>query len=76
MKRSLQGAVFSVVLSGIAGISPSLSASILANSAPILLSQNVNFKPPDVTAPDNRIKPTKAGLDRVHLIFANIFVEI
>ncbi len=63
MKRSLHSAVFLVVSSGIAGSFPSLSVPMLANSAPIMLSQNVNFKPPDVTAPDNRIKPTKAGLD-------------
>lgn len=61
MKRFLHHAVFSVALSGIAGIFPSLPAPMLASSAPIMLSQNVNFKPPDVMAPDNRGMPTPAG---------------
>jgi hypothetical protein len=53
MKRFLHCAVFSAALS-VAAILPSLSA-------PILLSQNVNFKPPDVTAPDNRQGATHRG---------------
>ncbi|MEG4911819.1 DUF928 domain-containing protein [Microcoleus sp. B7-D4] len=62
MKRFLHDAVFSLALSGIAGIFPSFSAPMLANSAPILLSQNVNFKHPDFGAPDNRKKGTPAGV--------------
>jgi len=66
MKRFLHCAVFSAALS-VAAILPSLSAPRQANSAPILLSQNVNFKPPDVTAPDNRQAGTHRGSCRPEL---------
>ena len=39
----------------------SLLTPMQAVPAPILLSQNVNFKPPDVTAPDNRQGATHRG---------------
>jgi hypothetical protein len=39
----------------------SLLTPMQAVPAPILLSQNVNFKPPDVTAPDNRQPATHRG---------------
>jgi len=42
---------------------PSLFAPMQAVPAPILLSQNVNFKPPDVTAPDNRQGATHRGCE-------------
>jgi hypothetical protein len=40
---------------------PSLLLPMQAVPSPILLSQNVNFKPPDVTAPDNRQGGTHRG---------------
>ncbi|NQE32539.1 hypothetical protein E5S67_00255 [Microcoleus sp. IPMA8] len=40
---------------------PSLVSPMQAVPAPILLSQNVNFQPPDVTAPDNRQGGTHRG---------------
>ncbi|MCU0543014.1 MAG: DUF928 domain-containing protein [Oscillatoriaceae cyanobacterium Prado104] len=60
MKRFIHYAVLSAVLST-ATILPSFWAQVAAKSAPILVSQNVNFKPPDVTAPDNRQGATHRG---------------
>lgn len=40
---------------------PNLLRAVDAVPPPILLSQNVNFKPPDVTAPDNRQGGTHRG---------------
>jgi hypothetical protein len=60
MKHFLHFAVLSIALSTTA-IIPNLSGSMSAKSAPILLSQNVNFKPPDVGAPDNRQGATHRG---------------
>ncbi len=51
----------SVAVFAIAAIVPSLPAPLLAQSTPILLSQNVNFKPPDVEAPGNRQGATHRG---------------
>lgn len=61
MKRFLHLAGFSVAASAIAAIVASLSAGVLAQSPPILISQNVNFKPPSVTAPGNRQGGTHRG---------------
>lgn len=60
MKRFLHFALLSGTLCA-AAIFPSLSAPLLAESAPILISRNVNFKPPDVGAPDNRQGATHRG---------------
>lgn len=54
MKRFLHFTALAMAVFAIAVTLPSLLLPILAVPAPILLSQNVNFKPPDVTAPDNR----------------------
>ncbi|MCU0543015.1 MAG: DUF928 domain-containing protein [Oscillatoriaceae cyanobacterium Prado104] len=60
MKHFLHFALLSATLST-AAILPSLPAAVLAESAPILISRNVNFKPPDVEAPDNRQGATHRG---------------
>lgn len=60
MKRFLHFAVLSAALST-AAILTSLPASVRAESAPITISRNVNFKPPDVDAPDNRQGATHRG---------------
>ncbi|MCU0543016.1 MAG: DUF928 domain-containing protein [Oscillatoriaceae cyanobacterium Prado104] len=61
MKHFLHDAVVSVVLSGFAVTFSSLSATMPAKSLPILVSQQINFKPPDNNAPDNRQGATFAG---------------
>lgn len=61
MKRFLHLATLSVALSAIAATVPTLSAPVQAQSQPILLSQNLNFQPPDVTAPSNRQGGTHRG---------------
>ena len=61
MKRFLQFAVQTIAALAIAVTFPNLLLPMLAVPAPILLSQNVNFKPPDVTAPDNRQGGTHRG---------------
>ena len=61
MKRFLHFAALAIANIAIAVTFPSLLALMQAVSAPILLSQNVNFKPPDVTAPDNRQGATHRG---------------
>jgi Domain of Unknown Function (DUF928) len=61
MKHFLHYAVVSVVLSGFAVTFSSLSATMPAKSLPILVSQQINFKPPDASGPDNRQGATHAG---------------
>jgi Domain of Unknown Function (DUF928) len=61
MKHFLHYAVVSVVLSGFAVTFSSLSATMPAKSLPILVSQQINFKPPDASAPNNRQGATHAG---------------
>jgi hypothetical protein len=54
MKRFLHGAALAIAVFAISVTLPSLLPPMQAVPAPIPLSQNVNFTPPDVTAPDNR----------------------
>ncbi|MEG3839436.1 DUF928 domain-containing protein [Microcoleus sp. herbarium14] len=61
MKRFLHFAAVAIAASAIAVTLPSLLTPMQAVPAPILLSQNVNFKPPDVEAPDNRQSATHRG---------------
>ncbi len=61
MKRFLHFTALAIAALAIAVTLPSLLTPMLAVPAPILLSQNVNFKPPDVTAPDNRQGATHRG---------------
>ncbi|MEG5033223.1 DUF928 domain-containing protein [Microcoleus sp. AT3-D2] len=61
MKRFLHRATLAVAVSAIAATLPSSLAPMRAQSQPLLLSQNVNFKPPDVTAPANRQGGTHRG---------------
>jgi len=61
MKRFLHRATLAVAVSAIAATVPSSLAPMRAQSQPLLLSQNVNFKPPDVTAPANRQGGTHRG---------------
>ncbi len=61
MKRFLNFTALAIAASAIVLILPSLLLPMLAVPAPILLSQNLNFKPPDVTAPDNRQGGTHRG---------------
>jgi len=50
MKRFLHGATLAVAVSAIAATVPSSLVLVPAQSPPMVLSQNVNFQPPDVTA--------------------------
>lgn len=61
MKRFLHLAACSVAVSAIAATVGSLPTQVRAQSQPILISQNVNFKPPNVTAPGNRQGGTHRG---------------
>ena len=61
MKRFLHFTALAMGVFAIALTLPSLLLPMQAVPAPILLSQNVNFKPPDVTAPDNRQGGTHRG---------------
>ena len=61
MKRFLHFAAVAIAASAIAVTLPSWLTPMQAVPAPILLSQNVNFKPPDVEAPDNRQSATHRG---------------
>ncbi|MEG5038723.1 MULTISPECIES: DUF928 domain-containing protein [unclassified Microcoleus] len=61
MKRFIDFTVLAMTVLAIAVTLPSLLTPMQAVPAPILLSQNVNFKPPDVTAPDNRQGGTHRG---------------
>ncbi len=56
MKRFLHGATLAVVVSAIASTVPSSLALVPAQSPPMVLSQNVNFQPPDVTAPGRQAR--------------------
>jgi Domain of Unknown Function (DUF928) len=60
MKRFLYLATLSLAVFVLA-IFPNLTALMPVKSEPILLSQNVDFKPPDVTAPGNRQSATHRG---------------
>jgi len=61
MKHFLHFALLSVAVAGIAATVPSFPAPVRAGQQPILVSQNVNFQPPDVTAPGNRQGGTHRG---------------
>lgn len=61
MKRFLHRATLAVAVSAIAATVPSSLTPMRAQSQPLLLSQNVNFKPPDVTAPAGRQGGTHRG---------------
>ena len=61
MKRFLHGATLAVAVAAIAIAVPSSLAEVRTQSQPLLLSQNVNFKPPNVTAPGNRQGGTHRG---------------
>ncbi len=61
MKRFIHFTALAMTVLAIAVTLPSLLTPMQAVPAPMLLSQNVNFKPPDVTAPDNRQGGTHRG---------------
>jgi hypothetical protein len=61
MKRLLHQATLAVAVSAIAATLPSSLAPMRAQAQPLLLSQNVNFKPPNVTAPSGRQGGTHRG---------------
>ncbi|MEG4321890.1 MULTISPECIES: DUF928 domain-containing protein [unclassified Microcoleus] len=61
MKRFLDMAALAIAVFAISVTLPSLLPPMQAVPAPILLSQNVNFPTPDVTAPDNRQSATHRG---------------
>lgn len=61
MKRFIHFTALAMTVLAIAVTLPNLLSPMQAVPAPILLSQNVNFKPPDVTAPDNRQGGTHRG---------------
>jgi hypothetical protein len=58
MKRFLNGVALAIAAFAIALTLPSLLPPMQALPAQILLSQNINFKPPDVTAPNSRVAGT------------------
>ncbi|MGB3264228.1 MAG: DUF928 domain-containing protein [Microcoleus sp.] len=61
MKRFQHLATLAIGLGAIALTVPSSLAGMRTQSRPIVLSQNVNFKPPDVTAPGSRQGGTHRG---------------
>ncbi|MEG3959394.1 DUF928 domain-containing protein [Microcoleus sp. herbarium2] len=61
MKRFLNFTALAMTVFAIAVTLSSLLTPMQAVPAPILLSQNVNFQPPDVTAPESRIGATHRG---------------
>ena len=61
MKRLLHQATLAVAVSAIAATLPSSLAPMRAQAQPLLLSQNVNFQAPDVTAPTSRQGGTHRG---------------
>ena len=62
MKRWLHQATLAVAVYALAATLPSSLAPMRAQAQPLLLSQNVNFKPPqDVTAPSSRQGGTHRG---------------
>ncbi len=60
MKPFIHLAALSLAMFALA-IFPNLTTLMPVKSEPILLSQNVNFKPPNVTAPGNRQGATHRG---------------
>ncbi|MCC3537040.1 MAG: DUF928 domain-containing protein [Microcoleus sp. PH2017_25_DOB_D_A] len=61
MKRFLHFTALAIAVCAIALSVPSFLPPMQAVPAPMLLSQNVKFKPPDVDAPDNRQSATHRG---------------
>jgi len=61
MKRLINLAALAIAVLAISVNLPNLLPAVEAVPPQILLSQNVNFKPPDVTAPDNRQGATHRG---------------
>ncbi|MEG3847171.1 DUF928 domain-containing protein [Microcoleus sp. herbarium19] len=61
MKRFLNGVALAIAVLAIALTLPNWLSPMQAQSPPILLSQNVNFQPPDVIAPENRQQGTPKG---------------
>jgi hypothetical protein len=61
MKRFLHQATLAVAVAAIAATLPSSLAPMRAQAQQLLLSQNVNFQPPDVTAPSSRQGGTHRG---------------
>ncbi|MEG3859647.1 DUF928 domain-containing protein [Microcoleus sp. herbarium12] len=63
MKRFLHGAKLAIALSAsaLSATLPSALASLPAQPEPLLLSQSVNFQPPNVTAPGGRQGGTHRG---------------
>lgn len=61
MKRFLHLATLAIGAAALAATVPSSLAGVPAQSQPILLSQNVNFQPPNVTAPGGRQGGTHRG---------------
>ncbi len=61
MKRFLHLTKLAVALCAIAATVSTLPTPVQAQSQPILLSQSLNFQPPDVTAPSNRQGGTHRG---------------
>ena len=62
MKGLLNFAALSMVVLAIVLTLPNFLSPMQAQSPPILLSQKVNFQPPDVDAPDNQKRATSAGV--------------
>jgi Domain of Unknown Function (DUF928) len=62
MKRFLYVAILSLTVFALA-IFSNLTTQMSVKSKPILLSQNVNFKPPNVTPPSNRQRGTHRGAE-------------
>ncbi|MEO6862525.1 MAG: DUF928 domain-containing protein, partial [Microcoleus sp.] len=62
MKRFLNGVALAIAVFAIALTLPNFLSPMQAQHPPILLSQNVNFPPPDIDAPDNRQRATPAFL--------------
>ena len=63
MKRFLNFTALAMAVFAIAVTISSLLTPMQAVPAPILLTQNVNFQPPDVTAPDNRVGGAQRGCE-------------
>jgi hypothetical protein len=61
VKRFLNGVAVAIAVFAIALTLPNFLSPMQAQYPPILLSQNVNFPPPDVRDPDNRRRPMRAG---------------
>lgn len=61
MKNFLHSSLRTVAASALAAVIPCLLAPVRAEPQPVLVSQNVNFQPPNVTAPGNRQGGTHRG---------------